>query len=228
MEGTLLEVVYNLNETRGKRVSVGLDPLENFEPNIYLYKQGVARAKLTEDEWMTLLSLKEEIEDFFKKDILVRQEFTVSHNVTVSLLESHHNRLVCIEYFVWPVLPTNTPKSVVKLWLNDKQWNSLLKLRECIEATYQHYKSCVPEVRTLFERFASSLNTECGHELRRRYGDITVIEEAMNHVNIESLLYVSDHGLDVRRTLFELRVFCLEQLRDYVKYNPTTMTSLTI
>jgi len=211
MDSTLLEVVYNLNETRGKRVSVGFDSHYNFEPCFFFYKLGVARIKITDMEWMTLVALHGEVETFFTQEAFVHQVLEVSTNIKLSLVESHGKRLICLDYTV--------NKFVNKFWMTDKQWNMLLKLRTCLELVFMRYKACAQELRSLFEALAYRLNLECGNEMRRTGGDMNLLQQGMRNIDMGSLTYNSDTGLDVQRALQELQIYCGPQFREFIKYN---------
>ena len=218
MNGAVLEVSYALNEARSKFVSVGHDPETSFEVFVWVYKAGAPKIKLADQDWKTLLSLKDDADVHFSEKTYTFRQFAVCNNITCSFVERYGKRLICIEHFAWPAEPSNCAKSSVRLWLTVNQWKLLFKLRPCIDVLYARQQTCVSELRGLFETLAVTLNEVCGHELRRRHGDLQVLEDAYDTLSLPSMTYVSDKSLDVGRALYEMRIFSLNQLRDHIKY----------
>ena len=220
MNGSVLEVSYALNEARSKLVSVAHDPEASFEVFVWLYKAGAPKIKLSDQDWKTLLSLKDDADVHFKEKTYTFRQFAVCNNITCSFAESYGKRLICIEHFTFPAEPTDRPKSSVRVWLTINQWQLLQMLGPHVDFLFERQQTCVSELRGVFDVLAFTLNNACGHELRRRHGDLQVLENAYDAMNLQAMTYVSDKGLDVGRALHEMRIFCLNQLRDHIKYTP--------
>ena len=199
---------------------MGHDAASDFESFVWLYKVSAPKIKFNETDWKALITLKDDADVHFKEKTYTFRQFSVSNDINVALVESYGKRLVCIEHFTWPVEPTNQPKSSVKLWLTERQWQILHKLRPWVDVLHVQQTSRVSELRSLFDALAYTLNSTCGHELRRRYGDMKVLEDGLNGMNLAPLLYISETGVDVLRALHEMRMLNATQLRDHIKYNP--------
>jgi hypothetical protein len=214
----VLAVTYHLNETRTKSVTVGHDVNCNFEPFIWIYKVGTQRIKLTPEAWMELMNLKDEVDTHFHQDTYKFLTLSIDNSLTVSFVESHGNRLLCLEQFEWPVKPTNQPKSPVKLWLSDKQWSVLRSVKTCVDTIFDRYLKSANEILNLFETLGDCINVAYGTSLRRSYGDLVQLQRFLEDYDDSHLLYSSTNNLDVQRALLEIKTLCLPQLRDFVKY----------
>jgi hypothetical protein len=211
MEGTLLEVNYNLNEGRTKRLSVGFDTTDGFKPFIYLYKAGAFRIKLDMNDWKSLVSIQSEVEDFFKRESFQPATLCLSGSLSVTCVESYGKRLIKFEYIVWPAVTTNRPLPVTKLWLAENHFKMLMKARPCLEMIYNHYMTCTEELETIYNTLVGLLKIKCGIQ-EWHHGIVEMVTTAIQDMDLESFMYPSLQGLDVKRAVYEMCTFNVEQL----------------
>ena len=214
----VLAVTYHINESRTKSITVGHDVEVGFEPYIWIYKVGAPRIMLSFQDWEKLIALDQEAAAHFGNAEYVFHVIPLDGMVSVSFVESHGNRLLCLEHYAWPVVPTNKPKAAVKMWICAKQWSKLMSLKPCIDLAYNQCKESASELHTLFESLGYSINAAYGETLRRNYGDLKMLQDYLSSYDDQHLVYNSSTGLNVPRALQEIKVLCIEQLRDFVKY----------
>jgi hypothetical protein len=102
----ILGVTYHLNETRTKSVTVGHDIECDFEPFVWVYKNGTQRIRLTPESWMELMNLKDEGDSHFHQETFQYRMKSIAHSLTVSFVESREKpapmpgtvRVVCGTY----------------------------------------------------------------------------------------------------------------------------------
>jgi len=218
MDGSVLDISYDLNDTRSKKVTVGFDVYDGFKPIIWLHKAGALRIRLRLEDWASLMSAKPVIEDFFKQEAYTYQSFSLCDSLYLTLTEAFNKRLIKLEHIDWPVTTTSRPKSPARLWLSEKHWLALLNAQPCVEAMYQRHASGMEELRTLYETLIENLNILCGDALRQKYGDVSVVEAALCEFNLGTLCYTSQNNLDVERALLELRHFNVDHIARTLQY----------
>lgn len=204
MDGSLLQINFDLNEIRTKRAAVAYDLYDGLKPFIYLYKAGALRIRLNLEDWTSLMSIKSEVESFFMQELLQSQSFTLRDNLFVSFTEAYNKRLIMIENSEWPVSTSSKPRAPIRLWLSSKQWLALLRSQPCIEAMYQRMHMCSDEIRLQYDTLISYLNQKIGEEVRTKFGDVKIVEKAVHDIDLASLCVTSTHGLDTIRVLLEL------------------------
>lgn len=215
MAGTLLEITYHLNELRSKSVTIGHDPENGMEAYVWLYKCGDSRIRMTREEFSELIVLKEKINEAF---VCVEDtRYSVGPHITLMFTQRYGKRLMRMEFFEWPVQPTNVPKSATYLWFNSKMWECLVFLAPLINATLQKALECSQELKNLFDTIGYHVKFSYGTQLRKSYGDLKQLKNFMDEVDSTKFLYKSPHGLDVSRAILEIKTFCLPELRDFVE-----------
>lgn len=214
----LLDATYHLNETKSKSVSVSHDISSPFQPFVWIYKAASQRIKLNQDEWNSLIIQKDDINEHLSSEQYVPMKFVFGQNTSLSFLEKYGKRMLYFEQTEWPIHPSSQPKPSTQVWMVDKTWYNLLKLQPVIDLLLGRYMNSTQELRTLFETLGYAVNTAYGPQLRKSYGDMKLLETFIAGFDTTSLEYASETGLDIRRSLDEMKILCLSELRDFVKY----------
>jgi hypothetical protein len=150
--------------------------LSTFTGTGLIYKVGTQRIKLTPEAWMELINLKDEVDTHFHQDTYKFLTLSIDNLLTVSIVESHGNRLFCLEQFESPVKPTNQPKSPVKLWLSDKQWSVLRRVKTWVDTIFDRYLKSANGIQNIFETLGDCINVTYGTSLTRSYGDLVQLQ----------------------------------------------------
>jgi hypothetical protein len=216
MEGSVLEVTYHLNPTKTKSVTIGHEATSaELEPYVWLYKSGQLRIKFTLAEWQALLMLKTTIASLFETEESQPVTYNIGSDISLHVFWKQNTQLIYIERS--PTLPASRITKAAHIWLCYRTWNNIFS--KCIENSFTTAVEQVAELKTLFESLGHLINHSYGKTLRENLGDVNLLRKFLLDYNTESLQYISQKNMDVKRALNDMKEFCTVILCEYLKHD---------
>jgi len=203
---------YYLNKTRSKSISIGFDAATAFGPCIQLHKNGFPTIRLSIVEWEIIKSLKHQVDENFIATEYLENIFPIGLNALLSTQMRNNTRLILIE----KTFPSHTNKirKPAILWLSESSWENLFN--PCIQLSIERACQQHPEVNRVFESLGYSVKIEFGELTQKSVGDISALSQAIKQYNIKHLIYESK--IDVERILEEMKMLCVTQLCEFIRY----------
>jgi hypothetical protein len=211
----IYRLVFPINKSGTKQVSVSLDPAFDFQCFVSIGRVGWSGVQLTKSAWISLLSASEKITNFFNgvyNENIFNEEFNISHEEKILFRNQYGENVITL------ATVRGTSDYVT---LGKSSWKGLIKLVNIVSYCLDEYETYTSDAMEFFASYTKALKERLPEDIQLenpQMNSMQKFEDFLQGVTFDCVLYspFRETSLDFKKLFFELQAFCAVDLAGYM------------
>jgi len=157
----ILTSSYKLNGSGSKNIEIGISP-ENFEPCIWISKEGFPKVQLSYREYYDVMSYNVKANSFFKSSdtSLYTADIPISSELKIRYVSGGHTKCIVLDREAATAPAGSRLSGTQSVWLAEQTWQNLIAMRKLVEHILLQRVRCQRHVESTLEKIVLELKEQ--------------------------------------------------------------------